>query len=117
MKPYKNPQDLAPVTFLTAQAVINAVQKAGKLPAEIKLPNDVLIQGKKVCGILVERVVSGHLIIGIGVNVNNSLDSFPDELRGSATSLKAESGRECDLQQFIDFLLSELDKEYLAYLA
>ncbi len=116
LKPYKNPQDLIPVTLLVARAVLKAIQQKAQLKAEIKLPNDVMIRGKKVCGILVERVPSGHLIIGIGANINNSPDSFPEEIKNSATSLKIESGKDCDLRQFMDVLFYELDQEYLAYL-
>ena len=72
---------------------------------------------KKASGILVERMASGHLIIGIGVNVNNSVGSFPPEIRNTATSLRIESGRDFDLGEFSNRLISELNKEYLAYLA
>ena len=92
------------------------MKKSAGISAEIKPPNDVLIQGKKVCGILVERVASGHLIIGIGLNVNALRESFPDELKESATSLKIETGRDFEIPALVDALLDELEREYLAYL-
>lgn len=116
VKPYKNPQDLAPLTLLGARAVINTIKKLSALLAVIKPPNDVLINGRKVCGVLAERTASGHLMIGVGVNINNAPHAFPEELRSCATSLLIESGKACDLAQFTATLIAEMDKEYLAYL-
>lgn len=117
VKPYKNPADLAPITLLGARAVVNAIKRSTGFDAEIKPLNDVLLKGKKICGILVERIASGHLIIGVGVNVNNSVESFPEDLKNHVTSLMIESGKNYNLQEFVDTLISEIDKEYLAYLA
>jgi BirA family biotin operon repressor/biotin-[acetyl-CoA-carboxylase] ligase len=116
IKPYRSPKDLSSITLLGSRSVVNTIEKISQLKAEIKLPNDVMINGKKVSGVLVERLTSGHLIIGIGVNINNSPGSFPDELSDSATSLRIESGKNFSQQEFIDQLVSELDQEYLAYL-
>ena len=116
VKPYKNPKELASITVIGAQAVINVINMFSSLKADIKLPNDVILNGKKISGILVERVASGHLIIGVGVNINNLPGSFSEELNKSATSLKIESGKEYDLGVVRDALISELDKQYLAYL-
>lgn len=117
VKPFKNPKDLGPITQLGAKAAVSAIKKTTGLPAKIKLPNDVLINDKKAGGVLVERVVSGHLIIGIGVNVNNEAASFPPEISAAATSLKIESGEDQVLSDFTGLLVGELNKEYLAYLA
>src|SRR3989339_1403747 len=56
LKPYKNPNDLSPLTLLVAQVVVRAIKEYTGLSATIKLPNDVLLNGKKVCGILLERL-------------------------------------------------------------
>lgn len=117
VKPYKNPQDIVPLTLLTAQAVVTTIEKTAQLKAKIKHPNDVMINGKKICGVLVERVASGQLIIGLGINLNNPLDSLPPNIANSATSLLIETGKNYDLEQFVDTLLCELDHQYLAYLA
>ena len=117
VKPFKNPAELGPITLLGARAVKSAIRGLAGIDARIEPPNDVLIGEKKVCGILVERVASGHIIIGIGVNINTAQASFPDDLKDKATSLRIESGREHGLQEFTRILMSELDKEYLAYLA
>lgn len=117
VKPFKNPKDLAPVTLLGAKAVVSAINNISQLKTDIKLPNDVILNSRKVSGILVERVTSGHIIIGIGVNINIPKESFPVEIRNSATSLKIESRKDFDLQEFLGLLLYDLDKEYLAYLS
>ncbi|MCA8917960.1 MAG: biotin--[acetyl-CoA-carboxylase] ligase [Planctomycetes bacterium] len=83
------------VAFLTsgaALAVANMLQQFIHLPAEVKWPNDVMIRGRKVCGILVEAR-STHpnvYVLGIGLNVNQSRSDFPESLRETATSLRLE---------------------------
>jgi BirA family biotin operon repressor/biotin-[acetyl-CoA-carboxylase] ligase len=116
VKPYKNPKDLSPITLLGANAVINTINKLTGQTASIKPPNDVILNGKKICGVLVERVASGQVIIGIGVNINTPITLFVEDLRNSSTSLKIENNRDFDLQEFIDILIPELDELYLAYL-
>jgi len=113
VKPRRHPKDLAPITLLGALAGRSAIAKVSKLPVVIKWPNDLLINSKKVGGILAERVPSGHLIIGIGINVN----VLPAEVRGSATSLKRESSKSFPIEKISKILILELDKEYLAYLS
>jgi BirA family biotin operon repressor/biotin-[acetyl-CoA-carboxylase] ligase len=108
LKPRLNPQDLAPITQLGARAVVKAIAEVAGRTAVIKKPNDVLIDGKKVCGILTERVASGEVIVGIGVNVENEI---PTELSGQAATL----GRR--LSDFEPLLVQLLNDEYLAYLA
>ncbi len=117
VKPFQNPNDLVPITLLGAKAVIEAMKSVSGLSAVIKEPNDVLINGKKICGVLVERLASGEIIIGLGVNVNNDLASFPQELQNKATSMKIEAGNAFNLEQFTQIVIQELDKTYLAYLS
>jgi BirA family biotin operon repressor/biotin-[acetyl-CoA-carboxylase] ligase len=117
VKPYVNPKDLFPLTLLGAKAVINTIHNVSGLSAIMKFPNDVRLHQKKICGVLVERIRPGFLIIGIGVNVNNPPGSLPADLEDKATSLKIESGRDYDLAKFIEILITELDREYLAYLS
>ena len=116
VKPYINPKDLAPITLLGARAVVSVISKVSGIKAAIKPPNDVLINGKKVCGILVERVASGYLIIGIGVNLNNPAGSFPEKIKDAATSLYIETRQSFAREEFTKLLILALDKEYLAYL-
>lgn len=113
IKPYKNPKDLAPITLLGALAARAMIYEAAKLSAVIKWPNDLRVHGKKVGGVLTERLPSGHIIIGIGINVAVS----PRELKSRATSLKAESKKSFHLKRCVEILSRQLDREYLAYLS
>jgi len=89
----KVPADKMPyITSSMALAVANTIEQFVHLPATIKWPNDVLIGGRKVAGILVESR-SQHddtFVIGIGLNVNHRVEDFPENLRTSATSLRIE---------------------------
>lgn len=85
-------------------------QFAGQIDCEIKWPNDVLLAGRKLAGILVEippgsAAASRRLVLGMGVNVNNSLAALPTEVQTSATSLCDVLGRQLDVTQLlIDWL-------------
>ena len=117
VKPRRNPKELSPITLLGALAARSAINKIARLAVVIKWPNDILINGKKAGGVLVERVPSGHLIIGIGINLNSDKESFPGEIKDISTSLKVETGKHYDIESFAKSLIFELDLEYLAYLS
>lgn len=117
IKPYKNPKELAPITLLGALAARAMIAKVAKLGAVIKWPNDLRLCGRKVGGVLTERMASGHLIIGIGINVNVGRSAFPEKLKEQSTSLQIETGRAFPLPKCTATLMRELDREYLAYLA
>jgi BirA family transcriptional regulator, biotin operon repressor / biotin---[acetyl-CoA-carboxylase] ligase len=101
-----------------AAAVAVAQAAAGVLPAsariQIKWPNDVWVEGRKVSGINLpvqlegERVASA--VLGVGVNVNTRPDEFPEELRALATSLCAAAGHEIDRTRFAERLLEQLER-------
>lgn len=116
VKPFRNPDEVKSLTLAAARAVVRAIQGIAGLRAEIKPPNDVLVNGKKICGILVERDASGNIIIGIGLNVNTLAGEFPEELKERATSLAIEAGKLFETGPAAERLLAELDGEYLAYL-
>ncbi|MFA6430897.1 MAG: biotin--[acetyl-CoA-carboxylase] ligase [Candidatus Margulisiibacteriota bacterium] len=116
IKPHKNPKDLAPITLLSGIAARSAIIEGAELYPIIKWPNDILFDGKKIGGILVERVSSGHLILGIGININSQKDAFPKELEGFATSLKIITGKDFSIDAIIKLLIEKLDAAYLAYL-
>lgn len=86
------PDKVAFLTAMASLAVANMLQQFIHLPAEIKWPNDVIIRGRKVCGILVEARsnVPDTFVLGIGLNVNQSRHDFPESLRETATSLRLE---------------------------
>ena len=86
------------------------------LNAAIKWPNDILIDGKKVCGILIENsIMSGKFefsVIGVGINTNICPLSLPRELEDKATSLKYELNQEIDNDKFLESILSEIGLYY-----
>lgn len=95
-----------------AVAAAEAIGKAGTAQAKVKWPNDIMLNGKKVAGILVEskRRDSGNAyIIGIGINCHQKKDSFPAELRPIATSLDLESQAVCDRIALAKRLLTSVD--------
>jgi len=104
------------LTFMAAVAVAKTLRNRFRLNAEIKWPNDVLVNERKVCGILTETSTSGTTVnfaaVGIGVNANIDLTSFPAELRASVTSLKAELKRPVAREQLLRVLLKELETYY-----
>ena len=88
------------------------------LHPDLKWPNDVLLNGKKFCGILTEMNSEAtrvrHLVVGVGINVNQA--KFPAELREIATSLKSETGTEWSRVELCAALLKSLDREYRSLL-
>jgi BirA family biotin operon repressor/biotin-[acetyl-CoA-carboxylase] ligase len=116
LRPKITPCETAKLTLITASAVAEAVTDTVNLEAEVKWPNDVLIDGRKVSGILAETCIRGdaveYTVIGVGVNTNIDLSSFPASLQKSATTLKNEVGREIDNKQLVSRLLSSFDLRY-----
>ena len=107
---------LPSLIMLASLAVVHGVESATGLRADIKWPNDVLINGRKVCGILIESDVQGnrvnYSVIGIGVNVDVRLAGVP-EIRSMATSLSDELGRDVSRLSVLRCLLVEFEKLYL----
>jgi len=103
--------------MIASLAVVRSIKKLTGLTAEIKWPNDVLIKGKKVCGILIENKLKGdnveYSIIGIGLNVNLKSSTISD-VAYAATSLSDELNNEISLLQVIRYLLSEFELLYLS---
>ncbi len=96
LRPQMPPEKWPRLTHACAFAVCELLESLPGLPApHIKWPNDILLRGRKVCGILLESVLAqrgGFAIAGIGVNLNLPAAAIPDELRGIATSVLAENG-------------------------
>ena len=108
---------LPSLIMIASLAVVHSIEAVTGLKSQVKWPNDVLINGRKVCGILIESGVRGttvdYAIIGIGVNVNLRLSTFPDII-SIATSLCDELGREVSRLSLIQQLLVEIEKLYLS---
>lgn len=106
------------LTLLAAVAIVEAVQEETHLPVMIKWPNDILLGGKKICGILTELNAESdcinYLVIGIGINVNTP--SFPEEIGQIATSLMLEKQEQIARVRLIRNLLEKLEALYFQYL-
>jgi BirA family biotin operon repressor/biotin-[acetyl-CoA-carboxylase] ligase len=108
---------LSSLIMVASLGVAHCIEKVAGLKAEIKWPNDILINGKKVCGILIESEVKGkradYAIIGIGINVNLKPADFPEALP-LATSLSHELGKDISQLDMVRCLLAEIENLYLA---
>ncbi|NLT94224.1 MAG: biotin--[acetyl-CoA-carboxylase] ligase [Clostridia bacterium] len=114
--PYKAPQ----ITFVLAVGMVRTLYKALGIKAQIKWPNDLLIKGKKVAGILTELSAEmervNYIVFGIGLNVNQKIKDFPEELRNKAISLRIASGHYVSRVQVLKVMLEELERTYNEYL-
>jgi BirA family biotin operon repressor/biotin-[acetyl-CoA-carboxylase] ligase len=110
-------EHLHSIIMLASLAVVHTIETVTGLNAYLKWPNDVLIGGKKICGILIESQVQenrvDYVIVGIGINVNMKPADFPD-ISPTATSLSDELGRQIPRLNLIQTLLLEIEKLYLA---
>ena len=113
LRPQLPPQRAAELTLVASLAVCDACRQAG-VDAGIKWPNDVLVGGRKVAGILTELAAVPDLVhwvvVGIGVNLNAGRDDFPEELRDQATSLALERGQPVPRALFAAALLALLEQ-------
>jgi len=104
------------LTIWAIEAISDVIRTELSLEPAIKLPNDIQVHGRKVAGVLVEmraQEKAPHLaIVGIGINVNQSLQDFPPELRNRAISLAMALHRPVDRQKFAVALLQNLDRSY-----
>ena len=113
LRPALPPSDVLVLSLAAGLAVQSAIHQVdSRVHVDLKWPNDVLIEGKKVCGILTEMNAEAtrvrYIVVGIGLNVNQS--GFPKEL--SATSLRLATGSEWSRVELVAALLKSLDREY-----
>ncbi len=119
LRPVLPPAEVVILSLAAALAVQSAVQSyEPKTVPDLKWPNDLLIGGKKFCGILTEMNAEAtrvrYIVVGIGINVNHA--SFPAELQPIANSLRLSSGKEWSRVELCAALLKSLDREYRALL-
>jgi BirA family biotin operon repressor/biotin-[acetyl-CoA-carboxylase] ligase len=116
LRPNFHPQEATRLTIASATALRRAIVGLTGLQPEIKWPNDLLIWGKKVAGILTELSAEldrvRHVILGIGVDVNPVPSDFPETVRSIATSLKIASGRHVSRAELAVAILREFDHDY-----
>ena len=113
---YPSVVNLPSLIMLSSLAVVHSIEAITGLKPQIKWPNDVLVNDRKVCGILIESSVRGDIvdyaIIGIGINVNLRPSDF-SEIQSTATSLSAELGRDVSRLRVVRQLLAEMERLYL----
>ena len=114
LRPRLSPADALSLSLMVGLAARAAVAEVTGLAADLRWPNDLLLGGRKFCGVLIELNAEAtrvrQVVAGIGINVNQQ--SFPDELRELATSLRMESGRCWSRVELCAALLKSLDREY-----
>lgn len=118
LKPDIYPGNASMLTLVAALAMAKGIKRATGEDVQIKWPNDIVLNGKKICGILTE--MSGqfdcinHIVIGIGVNVHN--ETFEGEIADTASSLLLECGRHFHRAEIIEAFLEEFEKAYAVFL-
>ena len=118
LKPKMEAEYASMLTLIQAMAVAKAVEDVSGLYAQIKWPNDILVNEKKVCGILTEMNLSGSkissIIIGTGINVNQ--EEFPEEIADIATSLKREAKAVISREELIEKICHYFEKFYESFM-
>jgi BirA family biotin operon repressor/biotin-[acetyl-CoA-carboxylase] ligase len=107
---------LPELTGVAAQACAEALDAIVGLAAEVKHPNDLLVRGRKVAGVLAEAR-EGRVVLGIGINVNVAEADLPADVDRPATSLLVETGRETDRAELLAEVLERLEQRYLSWLS
>lgn len=119
LRPDIDPMNVAKITQVGAAAVLKAIKEQG-INAYIKWPNDIVLNNKKVCGILTE--MSGeinnvnYVVMGIGINVNIDKEDFPEEIEEIATSLKIEEGKSIERKALVASILNNLEELYKEFI-
>jgi BirA family biotin operon repressor/biotin-[acetyl-CoA-carboxylase] ligase len=116
LRPVVDASAFPQLTVVGAEACADAIRTVTGLEPALKQPNDVLIAGRKVAGILGEAS-EGRVVLGTGINVNVPADKLPVEVQIPATSLLAETGEPVDRIELLVELLAALERRYDAWLA
>lgn len=111
------PAKASMLTLVMGLAAVKAIETVTDLTPQIKWPNDVIVSGKKLVGILTEMTIKADgsisIILGTGINVHN--ESFPEEICATATSIFLESGQHISRRQLIDQVLQQFEYYYYIY--
>ena len=119
LRPQLPPDGAAHITAWTAVAVCDAIFSVCGVRPQIKWINDLILNEKKLCGVLTELLLRDGrpegLVVGIGINVNHRPEDFPPELRASATSLAMELGHPVDMEKLTREVIVALDRLYASF--
>ena len=114
LRPKFPPVKAPMLTIVMAYSVARALRTCTGLDVQIKWPNDIVVNGKKICGILTEMSTEidyiNHVVIGVGINVNQ--DTFPDDIKETASSLKMELGKRIKRSGLIAAVMKNFEKYY-----
>lgn len=109
-------KEISRISLMKAVAVAETLQEELDLPARIKWPNDILINDRKIAGLLSEAITDmdgiEYIVIGIGLNINNPESNFPDDFRTDPTSVLAEKKQPVSRVKLIQSLLAKLEHHY-----
>lgn len=116
LRPAIAPERVNLLTMMSAVACSRAVHEATGLDVALKWPNDLMVSGKKLGGILTETKITPHTVlvavVGIGINVNMDAGDFPEHIRSTATSIRLETGTLFQREGIIEKILDEMDHWY-----
>lgn len=118
LKPDIQPSDASRLTLVMALSVVRACEQYLQIPLQIKWPNDIVCNGKKVCGILTEMSAElnyiNYIVIGIGINVN--IQKFSEELELKATSFYKETGKKINRAGLVALIMKYFEEDYQKFL-
>ena len=109
VRPRLSPTHWPLLSLMTAVAVARALGRVAGLPARLKWPNDILVDGRKVAGILLESRLTGKPVVIIGVGINLAQERFPADLQARATSVRQVTGRLVEPDRLLEAVLDEFD--------
>src|SRR5919201_1495870 len=115
LRPRVDPARLPEFSVIAGRACADAIAEVTGLRPEVKFPNDVLLGGRKVAGILAETS-EGRVVLGVGVNVTQQPGELPPDARTPTTSLAIETGRAIDRAELLVALLEHLERRYEEWL-
>jgi len=119
-RPRLRPDNAPGISIAAAVALADTLDDYLPNDVRIKWPNDILIRGRKISGILTELSAEGsrinHVIVGIGININQRAGDFPDDIKSIATSLRREVKRKVNRVELLQRFLKNLERQYESYL-
>ncbi len=121
LKPETPMKKIGLVSLLASIAVAEAMESLVNVKPALKWPNDILLNNKKICGILLETVTNNFsdlcsfIILGVGINLTQQVEDFPKDIKATATSLLIETGQKIDRLNLLSTILSILEDKYLRF--
>jgi BirA family biotin operon repressor/biotin-[acetyl-CoA-carboxylase] ligase len=119
LRPRIKPEQAPGLSIMTSVALAEALEKYVPGEVQIKWPNDILVSGKKVCGVLTElsaeRQKIQHVVVGVGINVNQKGLDFPADIKRTATSLRIATKKPINRAELLKLFLFNFEREYIDY--